>query len=261
MKSVMPHFFRKQLCNKLPLLYVCMVREAGEADHNKRRVWMMLRTLAMASLALGVLFGSVGGTLAGPRAAKFKHADRNKDGKISRKEWKAEKKWENRQKSKVDTAWEAKADKNDDGVVQPAEAHKAKAQGYLNTRSAVNRPWEAKADTDNDGKVSAAELRAHHLSVLDSDGDGKIDAAERKAYWVNRKSKVNTAVEAKYDADGNGWISGDEAGEMLRDRLRIINTHGRAKVDSALEAEYDADGDGIVDREEAEAIRDALGLE
>ena len=45
---------------------------------------------------------------------------------------------------------------------------------------------------------------------------------------------------------------------MLRDRLRVINTHGRARVNTALESSYDADGDGIIDRDEARAIRDAL---
>ena len=119
--------------------------------------------------------------------------------------------------------------------------------------------WEKKADVDGDGKVSAKELRTHHRTVMDKDGNGKIDAKERRMFWLKKKSKVNTAYEKKYDADGDGYISGDEAKELLRDRLRVINTHGRAIVNTDLEREYDANGDGIIDKEEAKAIKDAIG--
>ena len=119
--------------------------------------------------------------------------------------------------------------------------------------------WEKKADTDGDGRVSAKELRTHHRTVMDKDGNGKIDVKERRMFWLKKKSKVNTAFEKKYDADSNGYISGNEAKEMLRDRLRVINTRGRAIVNSSLEREYDANGDGIIDKEEAKAIKDAVG--
>jgi len=200
---------------------------------------MKARQWAVVGLAAGILVASMETACARPRIRR----------RARRK-----------QKAKVNTRWEAKADRNKDGVVQPVEARKAKTGTYLKKRSTVNRPWEAKADTNNDGKVSASELRTYHTTVIDKNGDGKIDAKERKGFWVHRKSKVNTAVEKKYDADGNGWISGDEAQELLRDRLRVINTNGRAKVDSAIEAEYDADGDGVIDKKEAEAIKDALGI-
>jgi Ca2+-binding EF-hand superfamily protein len=193
-----------------------------------------------------------------PPGARFRHADRNKDGKISAREYKAEKRWEHKQKAKVNTPREARIDKDNDGVVEPAEVRQAKAAAYLKNRSTVNRPWEAKADANGDGTVSAAELRAHHVAALDKNGDGTVDRTERKAYWVHRKAKVNTEVEKKYDADGNGWISGEEAREMLRDRLRIINTHGKAKVNTALEEEFDANGDGVIDRVEARALREAV---
>ena len=190
---------------------------------------------------------------------KIKHADKNKDGRISAKEYHKEKKFEKRVKSKVNKPWEAKADKNKDGYVGPKEAHVAKTKKYLKTKSAVDTKWEKKADSDGDGRVSAKELRSHHLTVMDKDGNGKIDAKERRVFWLKKKSKVNTVYEKKYDADGNGYITGDEAKELLRDRLRIINTHGRAIVNTDLEREYDANGDGVIDKEEAKAIRDAVG--
>jgi len=164
-----------------------------------------------------------------------------------------------RVKSKVNKPWEAKADKNKDGYVGPKEAHVAKTKKHLKTKSAVDTKWEKKADTDGDGRVSVKELRTHRHTVMDKDGNGKINAKERRMFWLKKKSKVNTAYEKKYDADGNGYITGDEAKELLRDRLRIINTHGRAIVNTDLEREYDANGDGVIDVEEAKAIKDAVG--
>jgi len=169
--------------------------------------------------------------------------------------------WRSRRKKKaaVNTQWEAKADKNKDGYVGPKEARAARGRTYLKHKSDVNTKWETKADTNNDGKVDAAELRNHRFCVMDKNGDGKVDAKERGTFWAGKKAVVDTAYEEKYDADGNGLVSGDEAKEMLRDRLRVVNTHGKARVDTALEREYDANGDGVIDVEEAKAIRDALG--
>lgn len=96
------------------------------------------------------------------------------------------------------------------------------------------------------------------FSLLDRDGDGRIEPVERKAYWLSRKAKVNTPVERKYDADGDGFLSGDEAREMLRARLALVRTHGQAKVDSALEAEYDDNDDGVIDAAEAKDLAAAV---
>ncbi len=160
----------------------------------------------------------------------------------------------------MNTPWEAKADKNNDGVVQPREAKRAVTSEYLKKHSDVNRPWEAKADTNGDGKVSAAEMRKHHFGVMDVNKNGKIEKMERKLFWVHRRAKVDTALERKYDANGNGLLEGDEAQALLKDRLIIINTHGKAKVDSVVEHEYDANLDGVIDREEALTMKDALGI-
>lgn len=197
---------------------------------------MKLRHLAIAGITLGVLIGCEEDVRARPKP------------KVVRK----------LQKAKVNTRWEAKADKNEDGIVQPKEAHKAKTQ--VKKKSVVNRPWEAKADTNGDGKVSAAEMRKHHFGVMDANNDGKIADMERRLFWVHRRAKVNTALEKKYDANNNGLLEGSEAQALLKDRLRIISTNGKAKVDSIVEREYDANNDGIIDKEEAETIKDALGV-
>lgn len=154
-----------------------------------------------------------------PKPVRFKHADKNKDGRIGPRELAAEKK------------------------------HKAK----------VNTPWEARADTNNDGKVSPGELRKYRLGRMDANKNGVVDIAERRVYWVAWRAKVNTPFERLHDTNGDGFIDGAEAQEMLRDRLRIINTQGKAKVNTPLEREFDANKDGVIDREEAQAIRDAVG--
>ena len=159
------------------------------------------------------------------KGKKFKHADKNKDGTIDRKEWKMEKKWEHKQKTKVNT-W-----------------------------------WEKRADTNNDGVVDAGELSAWKKlkrERIDLNNDGVIDAKERRLCWRNAKSKVNTAVEQKYDANGDGWLEESEVRQMLRDRHQLVKTKGKAKVDSAIEAEYDINSNGIIDQEEAQAMKEDL---
>ena len=163
-----------------------------------------------------------------------------------------------RRKAKVDTPREARADKNRDGHVDPAEARFLKRDGYFRNRSDVDRPWEKDADKNNDGKVDAVELRVHHLAKLDANGDGKIDLAERRVYWTKRWRVVDTAVEKKYDKDGDGFLDWAEAREMLKDKLILIETDGKAKVDTDLELEFDTNGDGVIDKSEAPALRAAI---
>lgn len=164
-----------------------------------------------------------------------------------------------KRRARVDTPAEARMDKDKDGKVEPKEAHAAKVE-YLKNRAEVDTGWEKKADANADGKVGPAELRAWRLKHMDKDGDGVIDAKERNLWWLHRRWKVDTELEKKYDKDGDGWLNGEEARELLKDRWTLIATDGKAKVDSAIEKEYDANGDGVIDKEEADALKDALGI-
>ena len=159
------------------------------------------------------------------KGAKARHADKNKDGIVDGKEWKAEKAWERGQKKKVNT-W-----------------------------------WKDKADADNDGIVSRDEFltwKALTKKRIDLDDDGVISPKEKRLSWRHGKSKVNTVLEGKYDANGDGWLQAAEVKEMLKDKHRLIKTNGRAKVDSAIEEEYDADSDGILSAQEAEQLKEDL---
>ena len=156
----------------------------------------------------------------------------------------------------VNTPRKRRADRNRDGVVGPRERHQAAER--RKELSKVDTPREAAADRNKDGKVGPREHRAFVHKSMDKNNDGRVDLKERAGYWSAAKSGVNTPLEKKYDADGDGWLTGDEAREFMRDRLRLIRTDGRAKVSNPLERRFDADGDGIIDRDEAEAIRHAL---
>lgn len=90
-------------------------------------------------------------------------ADKNNDGKVSRKENKVARKNYLDKHSEVNKKWEKKADKNNDGTINREEfRHARKTQeknAYLKDRSKVNTKWEKKADKNNDGKVNAKELK------------------------------------------------------------------------------------------------------
>ena len=122
---------------------------------------------------------------------------------------------------------------------------------------------EDRADTNNDGKVDSHELsnwKKSESGRIDLNGDGVIDAKEKRLSWRQAKSKVNTPLEKKYDANQDGWLEPSEIKNMLRDRYALIQTNGKVKVDTPIEAEYDDDGDGILNRKEAEDLKADLDL-
>ena len=90
--------------------------------------------------------------------------------------------------------------------------------------------------------------------IVDRNKDGVVDNKEKaqaKKAAVRKKHKVNTALEAKYDANGDGWLQTPEINNVLRDKQALIKAHGKSKVDSTVEQEYDLDEDGWLDADEA----------
>jgi len=157
------------------------------------------------------------------QAARRKQADRNKDGTVDKKEMYMEKKWEQKQRAKVNT-W-----------------------------------WQKRADTNNDGKVDDNELttwKKLEKERIDLNNDGVIDAKERRLCWRHARSRVNTALEKKYDTNSDGWLEPTEVKEMLKDKYELIKTHARAKVDTEIEQNYDTNEDGVIDADEAKALKE-----
>ena len=181
-----------------------------------RRFFIILIILFMVSFVLQL------DALAQKKGPKFRHADRNKDGTVDKKEMHMEKKWEQKQKTKVHT-W-----------------------------------WEKRADTNNDGRVDADELatwKKLKKERIDLNNDGTIDAKERRLCWRNARSRVNTPLEKKYDEDSDGWLEPAEVKELLKDKCALIKTKGKSKVDTEIEKEYDANEDGLIDASEAEVMK------
>ena len=155
---------------------------------------------------------------------RIRHTDKNRDGKIDRKEMPMEKKLEEKKRAKEVKTW-----------------------------------WHRRADTDGDGKLNAQERAAWKTLTkerIDLDGDGVISAKERRLCWRHARSRVNTKLEKKYDANDNGWLEPEEVKELFKDKYGHIKAHGKAKVDSPLEEEYDANGDGVIDADEAEVMKE-----
>ncbi len=159
---------------------------------------------------------------AGPKEARLKHADKNKDGVIDKDEinaWKTEKR-------------------------------------------KVNTWWKKRADTNNDGTVDENELAAWKKLArekMDLNGDGVIDPKEKRMCWRHAKSKANTKIEKQYDANGDGWLEESEVKAMLKAKHEMIKTKGKAKADTVIEKEYDANKDGMIDSEEAKTMEEDAG--
>lgn len=193
-----------------------------------------------------------------PRAVRARHADRNHDGVVTAREVHKDKEWATKQRAVVNTPQEARADRDHDGIVEPGEAARARGVGYARNLSAVDRPWEKAVDLNHNGKVDASELRAFHLTHLDFNRDGIITPAEHRAYWLQNRAVVDTMLEKKYDANGDGYLNWIEAREMFKDRHIIIKTHGKAIVSNDMELTFDTNKDGMIDRDEAAKIQAAF---
>lgn len=158
---------------------------------------------------------------------RLERADTNQDGKVDRKEWRMDQRWRKGQRSKANTWWENRADTNNDGVVDSAEL---------------------------------SSWRALEKNKLDANKDGSIDAYEKRRSWIHSRSKVNSALEAQYDADSDGWLDSSEAKELLQDRYVVYSTEGKGVVDSAVEQMYDTNEDGVIDAAEARAMSEDAGI-
>lgn len=162
-----------------------------------------------------------------------------------------------KKKAIVNTPHEKRMDRNRNGVVDVREAKRAQAvKGKHKAAVAAGQPVAAPAQA-LPAPVSVGHRRWR--TVMDVDANGAVTVAERSRYWRTRRAKVNTKVEAAYDADHNGFIEGVEVRAMLKGRLAIVKTHGKAVVNTPIEAAFDANKDGVIQSHEANELRSALG--
>ena len=125
----------------------------------------------------------------------------------------------------------------------------------------VNTKWEAQADKNQDGIATKKEKKDWKRATqdrIDVNDDGQITRSERRRAWLTKKAKVNNKHEMQYDANQDGWLQPDEIKTMLRAKHEKIAAKRRYQVDSPIEAEYDADNDGFINEQEAEALKEDL---
>jgi len=100
---------------------------------------------------------------------KTKHADRNADGVVTKKEMRIEKKKDDRF---VNKDWEKKADANQDGIVDNKES------GLWKEKHPLPPDWKKRLDLNNDGTVNEEELRLWKRKQIDSNNDGIVSEEE-----------------------------------------------------------------------------------
>ncbi len=98
-----------------------------------------------------------------PKAPKAKHADKNKDGVVDKKEIVMEQKWiyKNKQKYKVNTPIESKYDKNGNGWIDPYESKELLKDRYVvimtDGKARVDTVIEGEYDINKDGVIDREE--------------------------------------------------------------------------------------------------------
>lgn len=131
-------------------------KKGGKMEKRIAILLMVLVLVCFVSVALAAKPGSV---------ARFKHADRNKDGVVDQKEMKMEHAWEHRhwikERAKVNTPLETKYDTNGDGWLEPSERKELLKDKYelikTNGKAKVDTATEAEYDTNKDGIIDAKE--------------------------------------------------------------------------------------------------------
>lgn len=124
--------------------------------------------------------------------ARFKHADRNKDGRVDRKEKVMENRWEN------------------------AHQHGDANTGGKGVYSAGEKP-----------ETPAAKVDTSLEKKFDSNGDGWMNAYENnellkykyRMVQANGRTRVETDAEKLYDTNNDGYINIEEA-EVMKEDLR-----------------------------------------
>jgi hypothetical protein len=178
---------------------------------SRRRVWAVLCGALLASL-------SVPGTAAQDRA-RFRGMDRNRDGVISRDEWRGD-----------DQSFR-EHDRNGDGVLTPEELRQAVG---TTGRSATVVPDFSAVDRDGNGEITAQEWMAV-FSQLDTNRDGLITQDELGPGGA----PADTESVAFRSGRERGLTDGRRAGREDRDRA-TWDLEGQQELERA-DAGYRAD--------------------
>lgn len=155
--------------------------------------------------------GGPGG--AGPEAL-FKEHDANQDGKLTQDEVPAE-------------LWDklSRADKNQDGAIEPGELRRERPDGPGGPGGLFER-----FDANQDGQLTQDEVPAEaweKLSRGDKNGDGAIQRDELPQRPEGRGGEGGaTEMFKRFDANQDGQLTPDELPEQLRDKIGRVDKNG-----------------------------------
>lgn len=155
--------------------------------------------------------------------------------------------------------WQSRLEQFDWGEIQRMTPEQRRER-----MEAMRAEWEARMDKNGDGVVDederldamlASPMGRRLLDRFDANGDGMLDESERQAIrdeQARREAEREQRLIDRYDADGDGVLSDAERKAAAEDERRRQEER-RAQQEQRMRemaAEFDRDGDGDLNADE-----------
>jgi|GEM_PF-2910222 len=155
--------------------------------------------------------------------------------------------------------WQSRLEQFDWGEIQ-----RMSPEDRRKRMEAMRAEWEARMDKNGDGVIDdderldamlASPMGRRLLDRFDADGDGMLDESERAALReeeARRQAEREQRILDQYDADGDGVLSDAERQAMEEENRRRQEERRQQQEQRMREiaAEFDQDGDGDLNADE-----------
>lgn len=161
--------------------------------------------------------------------------------------------------SNADEDWQSRLERFDWGEIQRMSPEERRQR-----MEAMRAEWEARMDKNGDGVVDederldavlASPMGRRLLDRFDADGDGMLDESERaalRAEEARRQAEREQRILDRYDADGDGALS-DAERQAMEEENRRRQEERRQQMEQRMREisdEFDSDGDGDLNADE-----------